>query len=364
MPVRLFRARLDQLEVALAKSTGEVVEAVEADLRADLTALPANNVVVLEHQADLAVVREDAYWARLGRQELGFLRQTIAPILRAKSDAQFKSLRFETDVVELGTALLAGNRDAVDALCEAIVEQVAELPLGVNLVAKERDLIEAMLSPAWWASVDDAKLRDVVARLGPLMRFRQERRDALLPLNLADLTAARERVAVGPDGRDMPIAAYRQRVEEAVGNLLAQNPVLQRLRAGEKVSDRDVHELADLLRRQDPGIDEERLRKVYDVRTASFVQLIRHILGVEPLERWSTYVTREFEEFIAAHTTYTSLQIRFLQALRTFLLQRGRVERHDLVDSPFTQLHPQGVRGVFPPRDIEEILGFAGGLVA
>ena len=94
------------------------------------------------------------------------------------------------------------------------------------------------------------------------------------------------------------------------------------------------------------------------------MQLIRHVLGVEPLERWSTYVTRQFEEFIATHTTYTSLQIRFLQALRTFLLQRGRVERRDLVDSPFTQLHPQGVRGVFAPGDIEEILGFAGGLVA
>src|SRR2546425_3042180 len=364
MPVRLFRARLDQLEVALGRSAGEVIQAVKADLKADLAALPANNVVVLERQADLAVVGEDAYWARLGRQELGFLRQTIAPILRAKSDADFKALRFETDIVELSTALLAGNRDTADALSEAIVEQVAELPLGVNLVANERDLIDAVLSPAWWASVDQARLRDLVARLAPLMRFRQERRDAILALNLADIRAVHQRVVVGPDGRDMPIVAYRQRVEEAVRSLLAENPVLQRLQAGEKVSDRYLAELAALLRRQDPAIDEERLRKVYDVRTASFVQLIRHVLGVEPLERWSTYVTRRFEEFIATHSTYTPLQIRFLLTLRTFLLQRGRVERRDLVDSPFTQLHPQGVRGVFPPRDIEEILGFAGALVA
>ncbi len=364
MPVRLFRARLDQLEVALASGAGEVVEAVKADLRADLAALPANNVVVLERQADLAAVREDTYWARLGKDQFAFLRNAIAPILRAKSDADFKALRFETDVVELGTALLAANRDAAEALRESIVEQVAELPLGVNLVAKERDLIEAVLGPACWASVDDARLRDLVARLAPLMRFRQERRDAMVALDLADLTAIHERVAVGPDGRDMPISAYRQRVEEAVRNLLTENPVLQRLQAGEKVSDRDLGELADLLRWQDPAIDEERLRGVYDVRTASFVQLIRHVLGVAPLERWSTYVTRKFEEFMAAHTTYTALQIRFLQTLRTFLLQRGRVERRDLVDSPFTQLHPQGVRGVFPPQDIEEILGFAGGLVA
>ncbi len=364
MPVRLFRARLDKLEVALARGADDAVRAVKADLRADLAALPGNNVVVLENQAHLARIRDASYWDRLGREQLGFLRQTVAPILRAKSDADFKALRFETDVVELGTALLTGNRAAQDALEEAVKEQVAGLPLGVNLVAKQRDLIEAVLGAEWWAGVDDAKLRDLVARLAPLMRFRPEQHRAMLSLNLADITAVHERVVVGPDGRDMPIAAYRRRVEDTVRQLLAENPVLQRLQEGEKVSAADLRELAELLRRQDPMIDEERLRKVYDVRTASFVQLVRHVLGVEPLERWSTYVTRKFDEFIAEHTTYSGLQIRFLQTLRTFILQRRQLERRDLVEAPFTQIHPQGVRGVFPGAQIEEILKFTAGLVA
>lgn len=364
MPVRLFRARIDQLETALAKQAHDVVELAKADLRADIESLPANNVLVLEHQADLAVVRNAAYWQRLDRGHLGFLRQTIAPILRAQSEADFKALRFEIDLVDLGTALLSGNRDAADALREAVVEQIAELPLGVNLVARERDLIDAILGAEWWASVDQPKLRDLASRLGPLMRFRQQRPGAIVSLNLADVTAVHERVVVGPDGRDMPIATYRQGVEETIRRLLADNPVLQRLQSGEDVSEGDLRELAELLARQDPGIDEEKLRKVYDVRQASFVRLIRHVLGIEPLERWSTFVTREFEDFIAEHTTYTALQIRFLQTMRTFILQRGVVERRDLVDSPFTQLHPQGIRGVFPAREIDEVVGFAQGLVA
>src|SRR5438034_913816 len=264
MPVRLFWVRLDHLEVALANGAVQAVEAVKVDLRADLAGLPANNVIVLEQQADLARVRGDAFWARLGRTEIGFLRRTIAPIMRAQSDADFKTLRFQIDVIELGTALLTGHRDAA----------------------------------------------------------------------------------------------------EAVRALVAENSVWQRLQTGAEVSTADLRELAELLRRQDPTIDEERLRRAYDVRTASFVQLIKHVLGVAPLERWSTYVTRKFDEFIAAHTTYTALQIRFLQTLRTFILQQRRLERRDLVDSPFTQLHPDGARGVFPARDIEEILGFAEGLVA
>ena len=186
----------------------------------------------------------------------------------------------------------------------------------------------------------------------------------MLSLNLADLRAVHERVVVGPDGRDMPIAAYRERVEAVVRALVAENSVLQRLQTGAEVSTADLRELAELLRRQDPTIDEERLRRAYDVRTASFVQLIKHVLGVAPLERWSTYVTRKFDEFVAGHTTYSALQIRFLQTLRTFILQRGRVERRDLVEAPFTQLHPQGIRGVFTPAETESILSLAGHLVA
>lgn len=364
MPVRLFRARVDQLETALARQAMDVIAAVKADLRGDLDSLPLNNVVVLESQADLAVVRNEAYWQRLGRDQLGFLRQTIAPILRAQSNADFKALRFQLDVVDLGTALLAGNRDAVDALREVVVEQVSELPLGVNLVARELDLIEAVLRDEWWLDVDQARLRELASRLAPLMRFRQQRHDPMVSLNLADVTAVHERVMLGSDGRNMPIAAYRQRVEVTIQNLLAENHVLQKLQAGEDVSEQDLQELADLLLRQDPEIDEDKLRKVYDVRQASFVKLIRHVLGVEPIERWSTFVTREFEDFIAAHTTYSTLQIRFLQTLRTFVLQRKQLERRDLVDSPFTQLHPEGIRGIFPAREMDEVIGFAQGLVA
>jgi type I restriction enzyme R subunit len=364
LPVRLFRARLDKLAAARGVGAAAVGDAVIADLRADIAALPANNVVVLESGATLAPVRGDAFWARLGDGDIEYLRVTIAPILRATSDIDFKALRFEIDLVEYGTALLRANRDAMAVLRDAIVEQVAELPLGVNLVAAQRDLIESMIRGEWWASADDTAQRDLVDRLAPLMRFRQQRAGAMVSLNLADLTAVRERITLGADGRDMPIAAYRQRVEEAVRALLAQNPVLQRIQGGDSVSDADLRSLADLLQRQDPTIDEAHLRQAYDVRRATFLQLLRHVLGVQPLESWPTAVTRAFDQFIAEHSTWSALQIRFLQTLRTYVLQRGRVERGDLVESPFTQLHPQGVRGVFAGAQIEEILRFTGELAA
>lgn len=224
--------------------------------------------------------------------------------------------------------------------------------------------IQAVQSPEWWEEVTPHALGDLVARLGPLMKFRQERRDPILSLYLSDALAVHRRIVTGPHGRDLPISVYRERVEDMIRGLLAENPVLQRIQVGEEVADSDLRQLAELLRTLDPEVDEERLRKVYDVRSASFLQLLRHVLGLEQLERWSTVVAREFDRFIAEHTTFSALQLRFVQTLRTFILQQGRVERGDLVHSPFTQLHPQGVRGVFPAQEIEELLFFAEGLVA
>jgi type I restriction enzyme R subunit len=364
MPVRLFRARLDQLEALLDAGDREGVVRVTSDLRADLAGLPANNVVVRENQPHLSRVQVDRFWDRIAPDDLPFLRQMIAPILRATPDANAKVLRFRIDLVELGTALRVGNRAAMDALRESIVEQVGELPPGVNLVARELPLIEAMLGDAWWNSLTDDILRDAADRLAPLMRLRERRKGAMLHLNLADVTAMRQRIVAGPDGRDLAITEYRRLVEETIQALLEANPVLQRLQRGEEISPEDLRELAELLRRQDPEIDEERLRQTYDVRTASFLQLLRHILGVAPLERWSTQVSRMFEEFISSHTTYSALQIRFLQTLRTFILQRGQITRADLVDAPFTRIHPNGVRGVFAPSEIDEVLAMVDAMVA
>ncbi len=111
VPVRLFKARLDKLEAALAAGRADVADAVKHDLRADVAALPAHNVVVAESEKELAVVRGDEFWDRLQARDLGFLRGTIAPVLRTRTDADFKALRFETDATGLGTALLSGNRE-------------------------------------------------------------------------------------------------------------------------------------------------------------------------------------------------------------------------------------------------------------
>jgi type I restriction enzyme R subunit len=105
-----------------------------------------------------------------------------------------------------------------------------------------------------------------------------------------------------------------------------------------------------------PHITEYILREVYDNRSAHFIQFIKHILGIEEIATFSETVSIAFDDFLREHNNYGEKQIQFILTLKTFILQRGVVKKKDLISAPFTQLHPEGIRGVFKPGDINEIL--------
>lgn len=364
LPVRLFRARLDALEAALAGERADVAALVVSDLRADLTKLPPRNAVVAEARATLAPLDEAGFWDDLTAAKVGHLRTSVAPVLRARPDIEAKGVRFETESVDLLAAMVAGQKPRVDALRESLVEQVSELPLTVNKVAAARTLIDAALRADWWASAGPGEVRDLAVRLAPLMRHRRPPRDPMMHLDLADIRVIKEKVEFGPENEGISTAGYRARIEAEVRALVEAHPVMARIAAGEEPDEAEMAELAQLLRGLDPAITAEVLRDVYDIRAERLVRLLRHVLGLERLPTWAESVTAAFDTFVAQHTTLTELQLRFLGTLKTFLLQNRRVERKDLVDAPFTQLHPHGVRGVFTGADLTAVVALAEGLVA
>jgi hypothetical protein len=42
--------------------------------------------------------------------------------------------------------------------------------------------------------------------------------------------------------------------------------------------------------------------------------------------------------------------------LKNFVLEKGDVSKRNLIESPFTMLHPEGIRGIFNQKEIDEII--------
>lgn len=366
LPVRLVGIRIDKIEAAQVLGHTVIAEKEISALRAQVAALPSKSVSVMEARADLSRCEPDTFWHPLSADSIAFLRHVVQQLFRVVSQADFKAMRFEKDVLEASLAQLKEEKDKYAALTQNLIAQISELPLSVNIVAQEAGLIQKAQTNHYWATITDQGLDQLSERLAPLMHYRDGRGPSVgtAKFNFADVLKSKEYVEFGPEHESLSIAQYRQLVEQKVNELTANNPILQKIRDGLPVSEQEAETLATQLHDEHPHITLQLLRRVYKHKKAPFIRFIRHILGIEILESFPDTVSKSIDQFIAEHPSLTSHQLQFLSLLRDFLIDRGGIEKRDLIQSPFTIIHPSGIRGIFSPAEIDEILILTERLVA
>lgn len=357
LPVRLFGVRLEKIEEAQTQSNAEIVNKEVQKIRKQVEELPKNSVVIMEAKHELQRLADDNFWSNLTPDKMDFLKSVVKPLLRTVSNVDFKAMRFEKDIVEVSLAHLAGEKEKFETLKESIIEEIGELPLSINIVAREQELIRQAQSNHYWATINEDKFEELIQKLSPLMKFRE----AVIPLapakfNLKDVIVEKEYVEFGPQHEALSVAKYRELVEKKINELVSSSPILQKLKQGLEITTDEAEQLAEELHNEHPHITIDLLRKVYNHRKAALVQFIKHILGIEQLETFTETVTKAFDDFIAKHSYLTSRQMQFLELLKNFVLEKGEISRRNLIESPFTMLHPEGIRGIFNQKEIDEIL--------
>lgn len=366
LPVRLFGFRLDKVEKALELGRNDIIENEISRLKAQIEMLPKNSVSIMDAASSLAQLAEKNFWIKLENRKIEFLRATIRPLMRTISDADFKAMRFEKSIVEVSLAHLNKDDKKFEVLKESIIEEIARLPLTINIVAREEELIRKSQTNHFWATITEPAFNSLIDKLSPLVKHIESFVVPLGPAkyDLRDIIVTKEYVEFGPQHEALSVSKYRELVERRIKDLVYENPILQKIKDGKQINTIEAEQLADQLYEDHPHITIDLLRRVYNNKRAELTQFIKHILGIEVLISFPETVSKAFEEFIGNHTDLTSRQLQFLDLLKGFVIERGELTKRDLIQSPFTMLHPEGIRGVFKPREIEEILLFAQRLVA
>jgi type I restriction enzyme R subunit len=365
LPVRLFGVRLDKIEKAIELNETEITAKEIKKLKNQIASLPQNSIVILDAKHELQRLEDKNFWNYLSPDKIEFLKAVVKPLFRTVSDTDFKAMRFEKDIVEVSLAKLSDEKEKFETLKDSIIEEIAELPLSVNIIVKEEELIRQSQTNHYWATVTDDKLDILIEKIAPLMRFRE----AIVPLgpakfNFKDLVSEKEYIEFGPQHEALSIAKYRELVEQKINELVLSNPLLQKLKEGKEITSTEAKQLAEELHNEHPHITIDLLRRVYNHRKAQFVQFIKHILGIEILESFPETVSKAFDDFISKHSYLSSRQLQFMDLLRNYILEKGELQKRNLIESPFTLIHPHGIRGVFSATEIEEILIFTEKLTA
>ena len=366
LPQRYAAARVDKIEQALELDKIDIAFKEIQLFRKQLQRLPQDSISIRDAQSILVKVMDGKFWEGIDVDGFDYLRTLILPLFKTVSQVDFKAMQFKKMVLDLSITFLLEDEDKLEVEKAAVTEQVALLPLSVNIVAREKELIQKVVTGRYWNGAVDADFDTLSRKLAPLMRFIETRSGKALMdhIDLKDEITKREQVQFGPENESVSITRYKEMVEEKVAAMIDRNPILQKVQEGGNVTPAEAEQLAGELLYEDPHITEALLQKVYNNQRATFIQFIKHILGIELLQSFEETVHIKISDFIATHTTLTLNQIEFLQLLGRFIIERGTIERRNLLEAPFTIIHPRGIQGVFAPHEIQEILTLTEQLVA
>jgi type I restriction enzyme R subunit len=363
--VTIFNTRLKQLEFDLdAQDTPDFRRTVSA-LRHQVAQIPTDSFLVKRALPDIEEAWSDAFWLHLNPRKMDFLKLKVGPLLRYASAVDVEAATFTSKVERLKWQQRAGKDTT--ATIESIADDVSRLPDFVVNDPALKPLIELAATPAQLAEAKPDELVRVMDALAPQMKHRRAQANTFLLLDLPDSIDLRGYILLRPGTEPVYVKEYRERVEKRINELVANHPAIQAIQRGEMPDDWQLIDLERTLRQElgsgDAEVNETLIRKAYGLKVGSLLAFLRAVLGLDGLPDYDEVVARQFEAFIQQHN-YNANQINFMRAVENVFLQKRRLQRVDLYDEPLSRFGDDAVDRWFTPREVEEVLAFAGRLSA
>ncbi len=350
---RIFEARVAVAEAAIDKMNEPVFQSTVDLLKGDIDAVRASKAIdVRDKWKEMELLANRERIAQFDAAVKADLRSIAAPLMmwrdiRGEEDAY----RFDLLITRLEEAALKQSPAVID-LKAAVEAEVARLMKNQNPVKAKAAAILAVESKEFWQNITVPKLENMRRELRGIMKFQASTRTTRVAPRVYDVTDGEiEGVDYTTTLEGLDLVEYRQRVERIIRDHFANDPVLQRIRAGKRVPDEELETLASLVLRVDDKANVKRL--VQRDQKQSLLDVLRGLVGLD-----AEAVNAAFTNFVHKYPHMSAQQLRFLQVLKNHIAQNGGIEIDRLYDVPFTIIHAEGIEGVFTDKkQVDEILG-------
>jgi type I restriction enzyme R subunit len=352
---QVFEGRIRLAETALAVQDQDAFNLAIDLLGKDLAALPERSIAVREKWKEVQTVSRPEVLRQFDEVTKVVLKNVVAPLMQwVPIGGHEDAYRLDKLICQLQAEKLRGS-GAFDDRKADLLNDVGQLQINLTQVAVKVPVIEKLKTSEFWANADVAALEEVRQELRGVMQYRLK---PVGPTQLPRVYDIKEDPALVERKRHVPrlegleLAAYRNRVVKVLTDLFEQNATLQKIKAGEPVSEADLRALVSLVLTQDGSLDLTDLLEYYPETAGQLDRAIRAVIGMD-----AGAVRARFTAFVTAHPELNSHQVKFLDLLQNHLARYGSIEVGDLYEPPFTLLHSDGLDGVFEEPLAEELLG-------
>ena len=306
-----------------------------------------DNFIVRPKRLFVEHYAEKAAWESLSDADRTDLINEVAGLPSGFADDDFDAKQFDLLLLRAQLALLRSDH-AFEGLRKKIVTiaSLLEELRNIPMVAAELSLILEVQTDEYWQDVTVPMLETVRRRLRHLIKLIEYKKRSFVYSDFEDEIGAADAIEV----TSVPVGTDMDRFRAKARQFLKANEshiAILKLHRNEPLTKTDIDELERIFAEAGLSTPEELER----IRAEGGLGLfVRSLVGLE-----RAAAKRAFDGFIEGRNL-TAHQLEFLNMMIEHLTERGAMDPRLLYESPFTDIDPLGVAGVFKEGEVVQLI--------
>jgi type I restriction enzyme R subunit len=309
-------------------------------LHAEVAAMNIENFLVRPVRRSVEAFRERGRWDTLTPEDYAQAQHDLAGLPAELEPEDETAKRFDLLILRVQLAILnhearfKGFRAQVMEIAAALSEKQ-----DIPMVAAEMALILDLQTDEWWQNTTLPMLDQARKKLRGLVKFVDRARGNIVFTDFEDEIGEGQDVNIGELSSVVDIAQYRAKVLaflKAHENHIA----VRKVRMSEPLTRTDLTELERLLFESSGLGGRADFERAFGPQNSLGI-FIRSLVGLD-----RTAAQGAFAEFLDG-SKYTADQIRFVGLIVEHLTRNGVMDPAMLYESPYTDVSPSGLDGVF-----------------
>jgi type I restriction enzyme R subunit len=353
---KLFTARLELIGAIDKRVTARESEDPRFQLRTDtaerlrseVSAMNINNFIVRPKRLFIERYSKSEAWRELGIEQQAELLQEVAGLPSELADPDLEAKLFDLLILRLQLALLRADV-SYGGLKKRVVEIAALLEEldSIPMVREHMVLIQEIQGEEFWQDVTTPILENARRKLRDLVKLIEKVKRKPVYTDFQDDIGLGEEMAL-PGFSEATFARFREKAR-AYLRQHEDHPAVRKLRLNQPLSARDLADLESLLLQTGIATTQDLVQAA--AVSQGFGLFLRSLVG---LDRQAAKAA--FDQFLDGKTP-TANQVEFINLIVNHLTEQGYMNASRLYESPFTDLSPLGVEGVFAPDQVGQLIG-------
>ena len=339
----LIREQADSSEEQRALAEGYLDE-----LHSAVAHLDRSRFVVKAKLRAVVEFSEKKRWQRLSKGDMLDINNNLSSLILPASDDDELARRFDVLILSYQLALLTAAYSTeryitkINTIASALLKK-----LNIPDVAAQELLLKALQTEVFWQAVNINRLDEVRLALRDLMKYLDPDKQINVTTEFED-----ELDYEGVAEHDLiPAYGKLQGYKERVASYIREHKdhlVIQKLKSNQPITEKEIQTLeAILFDGKTLGTRQDYIDNFGDKPLGEF---IRSIVGLDVGAAQAA-----FAEFIQAGNLRAD-QITFINSIITYLTKNGVIDKKMLFEPPFTNIHDQGLLGVFDDADASKVI--------